>query len=601
MNTKMQFNFKKISSFNLKFIFLLWMIGALLVIYTYFLLHTKLIFYDLLFWAGILLSGVCTYFIITGETKTTLKLIFLFLFGFVLYLPNLLSRTDNFSFVDEFIHYQTTLLIYETGSLDITSTNPFHVFKYYPGLEIFTVFLKNITGDSIFKSGRMIIAIIHSFTAIFLYLFFKNISSVKIACLGAFAYFFNFQYIYLHTFFSYESVGLPLLVLFFFVVSYLNLRTNSIKIALIQIILLTAIVITHHFSSYMLLLFLTVLLIINVVYDYLNIKIYEGKIHKLTLLTATLIFGWILYVATVTLNYYNYMFKDAVKGVLKLSLFEERTSEFLSTQLWDIPYYELFIRKFLYVPLILILMAIGVYYLYAKKSFRNEYILTLVMYSNLFFVSYLGAFTTSLEFGRFATFGFIGIAFVIGVSLERMQENRFLKIISLISVIILLIGGVSHGTNPPLRGFYSTDIGIGQQTNTVDLISSAAWSEKYLGRYNSMLSNRAASNVFEFYGIQKAKSSGGWEVFFPTNVSSNVLYYLKIFKFDYLVVDERISRFISERRFYFDRSEFYLKNYPPYGRTEPLPLESIKKFDKHAAFLKIYDNGNIDIYKIITK
>lgn len=579
---------------------ILWTLGLILISLTYFLLHTKLIFYDLLFWIGVLTSGVSTYFIISSDYKINIKLIFLFLFGFVLYLPHALASPNYFHIYDELRHYQTTLLIYETGSLDVTLTS-FEISKYYPGLEILTVFLKNITGDSIFKSGILIIGIIHSFIAIFLYLFFKQISSAKIAAIGTFAYFFNGSYTYFNTYFSYESIGLPLLVLFLFTVSYRNLPTNQIKIAFIQIILLVAIVITHHYSSYMLLLFLIVLLIIQIIYDYINIKIYDRKTHKLTFLAATLIFGWMLYVATITITYYNNMFKDAVKGVFKLSLFEERTSEFMSTQLLDVPYYELFTRRFLYVPLILILVIIGVYYLYTKKSLRNEYILTLTIFSTLFWISLLGAFTSSIEFGRFATFGFIGVAFLIGVSLERMQKNRFLKVISLISIILLLIGGVSIGTSPPHRGAYSADIRIGQQTITADVISSAAWSEKYLGRYNLMLSDRANSNVFDFYGIQKSRSYRGWEVFFPVNVSFDILYYLKISKIEYLVADERITRFISEVRYYFDREELSIENHPPYGRTEPLPGESIKKFNRHPAFSNIYDNGNINIYKIIIK
>lgn len=585
--------------FKSKLLCILFTIGFILVSLTYFLLHTNLIFYDILFWIGVLTSGVSTYFIISSDYKINIKLIFLFLFGFVLYLPHMLSSPDYFHIYDELAHSQTAQLISETGSLNVSPS--LQISKYYPSLEILTVFLKSITGDSIFTSGILIIGIIHSFMTIFLYLFFKNISSAKIAAIGTFAYFFNMSYTYFNTYFSYESIGLPLLVLFLFVVSYKNLHTNPIKIAFIQIILLAAIVITHHFSSYMLLLFLTILMIIKIINNYINIKIYDGKTHKVVFLAATLIFGWMLYVATITLTYFNNNFKNAVEGVLKLSLFEERISEFLSTQLLDVPYYELFTRRFLYVPLILILVTIGVYYLYTKKNLRNEYILTLAIYATLFPMSLLSAFTSSMEFGRFATFGFIGLAFLIGVSLERMQENRFLKIISVISVIILLIGGIGVGTSPPHRGHYSENIRIGQQTITADVVTSAAWSEEYLGRYNSMLSNSATSDVFEFYGIQKSRSYGGWEVFFPANVSFDVLYYLKISKIDYLMVDERISRFISDVRYYFNRAELYIENHPPYGRSEPLPVDSIKKFNMHPAFLSIYDNGNIIIYKIINK
>lgn len=588
-------NPQKLFTNNLSFLAVLWAIGVILISFAYLLLHKDLIFYNSVFWIGILLSGLVTYFIIIGESKPIIKLIFLFLFGFVLYLPHLLSSPDYFHFYDELTHYQPTLLIYETGSLNVNLTS-FEVSKYYPGLEIVTVFIKNITGNSILVSGRLFIGIFHSFIVIFIFLFFREISSTKIAAIGAFAYFFNYSFTYFDTYFSYESAGLPLLILFLFVLSYKNVKTDPIKITFIQIILLGTIVITHHFSSYMLLLFLIILLIIKIIFDQIKIKNYDGKTHKLVFLAAVLIIGWILYVATVTLNYYNDMF-GMVKDVLKLSLFDERTLDFFARSFLDFSYYELFIRRFLFIPLILAFVFLGIYYLYGGKNLRNENVLTLVLYSSLFLLSLLGSITLSVEFGRFGTFGFIGIALLIGVSLDRMQKNRLLKLVSLASVILLFIGAVSIGTNPPHRGAYSSDIYIGQQTVTGDVIFAADWSKQYSGRYNTMVSNIAVSNVFDSYGIQKSIFYGGWEVFFPSNITPEVLNYLKINKINYLVVDERISRFTSETHYFFERRELDMENHAPYGNTEPLPSESLSKFDRYSSFMKIYNNGHIKIYK----
>lgn len=578
---------------NLKLMSTIWMIGAFLVSLTYLLLHINLVFYDIIFWIGILLSGISTYIIISSDHKIGVKLCFLFLFGFVLYIPHTLSSPNHFHVYDELIHYQTTSMVYETGNVDMNLIS-FIISKYYPSLEILTVFFKNITGDSVFTSGLILIGIIHSSIVIFLYLFFRNICSEKIASIGAFAYFFNSSYTHFDTYFSYESIGLPLLIICLFAISN---NTNTIKMAFIQIVLIIGLVVTHHFSSYMLLLFMVILLIIKTV-NRADVKAYR-KIRTLTFLTGTLIFSWILYIATVVLTYYHGIFGNAVTGILKLSLFEERVSELLSNQFLDIPFYELFIRRFVYTPLILILVFTGIYYLYSKKKLFNEYVLTLTIFSGLFFVSLLGALTAAFEVGRFATYGFIGIAFLIGVSIEGIQKIRPLKIIVPVIIMLLFIGGISVGISSPYRGSYSDNIRFGQPTITMDVVSSADWSEKYMGRYNRVISDMVTGSVFDHYGYQRVILFSAWNVFFPSDINSEVLKHLNFYAIDYLAVDNRVTKYISELRYYFDRRELYVENHPEYGRTEPIPIGSIKKFDNSTIFLKIYDNGNIGIYNIL--
>lgn len=578
---------------NLKLMSIIWMVGAFLVSLTYLLLHTNLIFYDIIFWIGIILSGISTYLIISSNHKIGVKLCFLFLFGLVLYIPHTLSSPNHFHVYDELIHYQTTSLVYETGNIDMNLIS-FIISKYYPSLEILTVFFKNITGDSVFASGLIIIGIIHSSIVIFLYLFFRNICSEKIASIGAFAYFFNSSYTHFDTYFSYESIGLPLLIICLFAISC---NTNTIKMAFIQLLLIIGVVVTHHFSSYMLLLFMIILLIIKTV-NHTDVKAYR-KIRTLTFLTGTLIFSWILYIAAVVLIYYHGIFGNAVTGILKLSLFEERVSELLSNQFLDIPFYELFIRRFMYTPLILILVFTGIYYLYSKKKLFNEYVLTLTIFSGLFFISLLGALTAAFEVGRFSTYGFIGIAFLIGVSIEGIQKIRYLKIAVPIVIILLFIGGISVGISSPYRGSYSDNIRFGQPTITTDVISSADWSEKYMGRYNRVISDMVTGSVFDHYGLQKVILFSAWNVFFPSDINPEVLNHLNFYAVDYLTVDNRVTKYISELRYYFDRGELYIKDHPAYGRTEPIPIGSIKKFDNSTIFLKIYDNGNIGIYNIL--
>jgi hypothetical protein len=481
-----------------------------------------------------------------------------------------------------------------------------------------TTVIKNMTGDTIFASGNIIVGFAHSFLAIFLYLFFRNIcseNSEKIASFGAFAYFLNSSYIQFDSIFSYESIGLPLLVGCLLAISlnttnkYVN-EKNDDKIIFIQVIMIIGVTMTHHFSSYVLLLFMVILSISKKITKENNYK----RVKIVTLLTFLIILAWTVYSAQVMLEYYNGMIGTALKGILGLTMFNERVTEVLSDQMSDVPFYELFIRRFVYIPLISILIFGGIGYLFKKKKIYNGYILSLATFCMLFFVSLVGMMTSSFAVGRFFTYGFIGVAFILGLFIERIDRIKMLLLdagntksatsglsipfFALVVVLLLLIGGVSLGTVPPFRGSYSNNSKIGQETMTTDLVHSALWSEKYLGRGNMFLSDAVSGTVFEHYGFQKVSTYSAWDVFFPSTVDRNVSDHLDVYTIKYMAVDRRITSSISEMGYYFDSEELYIKDHPKYGRTEPIPIESIQKFDNSSIFDRMYDNGNINIFKI---
>ncbi len=154
------------------------------------------------------------------------------------------------------------------------------------------------------------------------------------------------------------------------------------------------------------------------------------------------------------------------------------------------------------------------------------------------------------------------------------------------------------GTVPPFRGSYSNNSKIGQESITTDLVRSALWSEKYLGRGNTFISDTVSGAAFEHYGFQKASTYSAWEVFFPSDMNRSVLDHLDIYVIKYLAVDRRITRSTSDLGYYFDKEELYIKDHSKYGRDEPMPIESIQKFDNSSTFYRMYDNGNINIFKI---
>jgi hypothetical protein len=291
--------------------------------------------------------------------------------------------------------------------------------------------------------------------------------------------------------------------------------------------------------------------------------------------------------------YYFGVLNSSLGGVMGMTFFHERVSEIMSSSFLDIPYYELFIRRYIYIPLILIFVLTGLYYLKNRRKL-DEYTVAMAVFTVIFLMSLVGMVTSSFELYRFSTFGFTGVAFFIGVSMDEFNKNKILKLLMVSAVVILLIGGLSLGI-AQYRGGYSDNIRFGQQTITIDSISSAEWFEKYMGKYNTVASDHTTGAVFEYYGIQKAITNR--EVFYPTQVDDDVLYNLRYNNASYVVTDQRITKYTAELHYYFSRDELNMNN--SYGDNKPFPINLIKKFDNSTLFTKIYDNGNINIYKMI--
>jgi hypothetical protein len=102
---------------------------------------------------------------------------------------------------------------------------------------------------------------------------------------------------------------------------------------------------------------------------------------------------------------------------------------------------------------------------------------------------------------------------------------------------------------------------------------------------------------FCFLSNQDVERWNAWRAFLPKEIDDTVKEYFKFFRIEYIIVDERISRYRGEYGHYFN-NEKYQALYPVYGSTESLPKECLDKFDSYNTSNKVYNNGNIHIYKI---
>jgi hypothetical protein len=551
------------------------------------------------FWLGILFCMIpVLYLLLDNAFPWRGKMLVLFIWGTTLYLPKVLRSPYFFNFQDEIMHFQNLKLIYEGGTLAINPTI-FSISTYYPGLELLAVSLKSATGLSLFSTAILLIGLVHSLVPVFIFLAFKRIaSSDRIAAIGAFVFTCNTSYIFFDSLFSYESLG----ILFVAILVFLVLETYKERARLFSCLIplvLFALVVTHHFSSYWFLIFLVILVIVQFCDNVIGKKIAPDKSFAyFLLLTAVIVFSWQIYGAPITLEYFSGLFTNRLNNILSFFTSGAQRVLFVHSSL---PNYEIFIG-YLYFPLILLLSAIGVYFV-RKGKLRKTLIYSFILYGPLLtflmiplILTYGGAEIVY----RSLPFLFIGVSLVIAYAVNGMirQRNLLVKAFALSAIILIAIAGISLRGDDSGRFAGSSNLVSGPAAITSDVVCASNWFEQEFGTYNNLIGDQTVFRVFGGYGFQNVTIFDAWNVFFPKTINSTVTDTLTNLNITYIVVDRRITKYLAKYGYYFSPVELGMKNHPGYGITQPLPEECIDKFDNTTLVNEIYSNGNINIYRI---
>lgn len=206
-----------------------------------------------LFWIGLLTLFVPVALRISMMAISRMECISLIvILGMGLYVTKVLQSPVSFVLHDEFSHWRTANDIIQTGRL-FTENSLIPISAIYPGLEIATAAVSNLTGLSIFVSGILVLGMARLVLLLSLYLFFERASgSIPIAGLASLLYMANPNYVFFGSQFAYESLALPLAALTLFIVIR---RTNAPKgrfgFNLAEVLAIAAVTVSHHITSYM--------------------------------------------------------------------------------------------------------------------------------------------------------------------------------------------------------------------------------------------------------------------------------------------------------------------------------------------------------------
>ena len=170
----------------------------------------------------------------------------------------------QFRFLDEFQHVQTAQAILQTHHL-FSSNTSLPVSPYFPGLEIATTALTQLSHLSIYASGTIVIGVAHLLTAVGLYLLVLEIyNRPRIAALSVIIYATEPHYQFFDVYFTYETMAMPFLIgCLLAYVKMVKAPTGRLRAMWLVLAIFCGAVtaVSHHVTSYVLLALLVVLTI----------------------------------------------------------------------------------------------------------------------------------------------------------------------------------------------------------------------------------------------------------------------------------------------------------------------------------------------------
>lgn len=411
---------KIIQSINLKWdwflvFFLLSSFGLLLVAFAFIIARQGRSSGEFIYWFGLLII-FCPIAarLISKYPKRNERIGLVVLLGLSLYLVKYLHSPIYFTFYDEFLHVGTlkdilqTGLLFEKNSLLLTS-------PLYPGMEISTSAIISISRSSIFNAGIVLIGMARLLLVLALFLFCEEISgSPKLAGIAVLLYMVNPTFLYFDSQYAYESLAIPLAVFVLYIAVRRTKTSNQVFFwySLIAVVGIIAVVVTHHVTSYLLVIFLILWNIIAFLRRKSESIIRPGS---LALLAAVITLIWIIFLAILTINYLYPFVVGSPQELWNIIIGEAEGRNLFNTWSGELtPIFDQLIG-YLSVLLILPILLIGMYKIWKSRSNSITISLALITlaypFSLIFRFTYWGAEASS----RTSASMFIAIAFVLAV------------------------------------------------------------------------------------------------------------------------------------------------------------------------------------------
>jgi hypothetical protein len=565
----------------------------------------------LLFWSGIVLMVVPTSFrIVWPSVGRSERLVLLLLFAEGLFFLKILYSPTGFADYDEFLHWIAVDDLMTARRLFLS--NPLlPVGPTYPGLEILTTAIVDLTGLSVFAAGALLLAVLKGTFVGALFLFYERISgSPRMAAIACLVYMGCSTFVLFESMFSYESLGIVFCVVIFAVEAGARDLAGAAKLKVywLIVLLLAGLAVTHHLSAVYAGIYLGAVALL----DSLRRGASRREICVAVALAAFALpalwsFAWgdslAGYLGPVIETGFNALFHQNIQDTrLEASGAPSEPLGMRLTTLAGILLLSLgcatgFFRS-------LATAAAGVQTGWRaiagllERRWRDSRIVFLSFLAFGFPVSVAFRLTVSgWEIGnRTGTLAFFGVGLVVATSVVYFWQGpaarRWRLVVPALALAVIVLGGVTAAWLNPIQGNYR----VGADGESIEhmALDTALWTKERLGPGNRFVADRVNRMLLAGYGRQDVRgfiADGGIadsRVYEPEELPPDDLYALRHGDVDFMLVDMRLSTGPPVLGFYFQPWET--------NAGQPLSPAALLKFDGIEGIGRIYDNGWIKIY-----
>ena len=557
---------------------------------------------DLAFYGGLLLLvlPIAVRLVLpTAEGTERVSLVALLALG--LYLCKVVHDPLHVGSYDEFLHWRTAQDIMTTGTL-FTPNALLNVSPLYPGLELVSTALANVAGIPVFSAGIITLAAARLVFLLSLFFFFAMVSgSTRIAGIASLIYMTNPNFLYFDSQFAYESLALPLAALVLYALARRGHSGHArwAGLTIIAAMTLASLVVTHHVTSAALAAFLVLWALTSFVLRRRD----RSKPGRMAVLLIVMIAGWVLLVASVTIDYLGPVFTSTTGELVHLIAGDLDTRSLFTTPSGVVaPLWERLVGSGS-AFLVLLLLPLGLFVVWTRYR-ANPAIVALAIATLLYPVT-LAAHLTPLAAqvaSRAPEFLYIAVGLVIALAVVRLSFRGRLGALQgvgvALAVAVLFLGGVivSLPAWARLAGPYLV-AADGRSVET-EGIAAAEWSRDVLGPNNVMVADRVNTLLMATYGDQNMVTT------YETRLPIRQLYLgandrgqrliVAQAEIHYLVVDRRLSTAPPTIGYYFDKGEKRT-----FGTVaSPLDPQTLAQWDSKTDVSRVFDSGDIQLYDV---
>ncbi|MBB4004407.1 hypothetical protein [Aurantimonas endophytica] len=573
---------------------------------------------SLLFWSGVILVVVPTTFRISWPMVARGERLFLLflLAGGLFYYKSVYAPT-SFSDHDEFLHWIATDYLTTAGRL--FASNPLlDVGPDYPGLQILTSAIVEMTGLPVFVAGTLLLAVLRCVFVGALFLLFESITgSARLSAIACLVYMGCSTYVQFTSKFSYESLGIVLCLLGFAIEAASRNRddVSRLRAAVLIVVLLAGLAVTHHLSATYAIIYFVAIAILEVLRrDASRRDVTIAAV--LALFAVALPLAWMGVRGNPVVNYLGPVIEGGLEALLqRLDSLSDTTRP---TDPLGIPPQPLGTRLTTLVAVLLLALGLATGFFRSlalavkaapssgwkpiakifERRWRDSRSLFLTVLAFGFPIAMAFRLTVGgWEIGnRMGTFVFFGVGLVVAVSLVHFWQGPaprgWRRVLPASALAVIVMAGVTASSLNPIRGPYRA--GADSESMEPMAIQAARWTREWLGVGNGFIADRVNRLLLAGYGQQDVRVDvvdgvATARIYEAEQLEGDNLYALARSDIDFLLVDMRLSQSRPVFGFYFE---------PWDSNREALLPEALLKFDNVDGVVRIYDNGWIRIYDV---